>query len=115
MLGLDSFGDEKPGYLELSRAIIEAAESGRLPPNSPLPPSRILAQSLGVSRDTVLRCYRHLKSLGWTESHGTKGTFIAAVAKAATLAPSANPLEDGRLSQYGDNNSIEKGEHLFSL
>src|SRR5471032_1541700 len=82
LFSIDSPG-QKFGYSELSRAIIEAAECGRLPANSPLPPSRVLAESLGVSRDTVLRCYRHLRSLGWTESRGTKGTFITASAKPA--------------------------------
>jgi GntR family transcriptional regulator/MocR family aminotransferase len=115
VFGLINFKGQKPGYLELSRAIIEAAESGRLPPNSPLPPSRILAQSLGVSRDTVLRCYRHLSSLGWTESHGTKGTFVGNVIQASPLTPDSSPLALDRLSRYGNHMLSIPGEHFFSL
>jgi GntR family transcriptional regulator/MocR family aminotransferase len=106
---------EKPGYLELTRAIVEAAESGRLPANSPLPPSRVLAESLGVSRDTVLRCYRHLKSLGWTESHGTKGTYVANVARANAAPPNVMAVEKERLSLYGANILADTEEHFFSL
>jgi GntR family transcriptional regulator/MocR family aminotransferase len=89
----------KRGYLELSTAIIEAAQSGRLPANSLLPPSRILAESLGISRDTVLRCYRHLRSLGWIESRGTSGTFIATAPRTPANA-SKPPVDTRRLSTY---------------
>jgi GntR family transcriptional regulator / MocR family aminotransferase len=89
---------QKVGYLELAQAIIEAAESGRLTDHYPLPPSRVLAESLGVSRDTVLRCYKHLKSLGWTESHSTRGTFVTRTQRPP--APSSRTLDQSRLSSY---------------
>jgi GntR family transcriptional regulator/MocR family aminotransferase len=94
---------QKPGYLAISQAIMEAVDTGRLPANSLLPPSRELADSLGVSRDTVLRCYKHLQSIGLIESHGTRGTFVSANAKAAKPLASSNPepIETGRLSSYG--------------
>ena len=90
---------KKLGYSELSRVIIDAAQSGRLPANSPLPPSRLLAESLGISRDTVLRCYRHLRSLGWTESRGTRGTFITGSAK-QFAAVTKRDVDAARLSSY---------------
>jgi GntR family transcriptional regulator/MocR family aminotransferase len=91
--------DRNLGYKELSQIIIDAIESGQLVANSPLPPSRILATSLGVSRDTVLKCYKHLKSLGWITSFGTRGTFISKSETRERLP--ANLLKTERLSAYG--------------
>jgi GntR family transcriptional regulator/MocR family aminotransferase len=87
------------GYLDISEAIIDAIACGRLPPNSALPPSRVLAEALGVSRDTALNCYRHLKALGWTESHGTAGTFVAHGRCDASIAAETQ-IDTSRLSKY---------------
>jgi len=64
-----------------------------------LPPSRVLADDLGVSRDMVQRCYRHLKSLGWIESHGTRGTFVAEITD-PPAATSMRAVDKNRLSSY---------------
>ena len=93
----------RPGYLELSQAVIEAIESGRLAAYSPLPPSRVLADALGISRDTVLNCYRHLKTLGWTESHGTGGTFVGVAIPTPPATAEPKPLDAARLSNYAVN------------
>jgi GntR family transcriptional regulator/MocR family aminotransferase len=94
------FGDDKPGYIELSQAIIDAVASGRLTVGTQLPPSRSLADELNISRDTALRCYKHLKSLGWIKSDGNKGTFIAHGTEVATRDPSKSELDFERLSSY---------------
>jgi GntR family transcriptional regulator/MocR family aminotransferase len=88
------------GYKELSAAIIERIESGQLTDNTPLPPTRVLADSLGVSRDTVLKCYRHLKSLGWIKSHGTRGTFVSKGRTVSRPSPVLEPFDGKRLSLY---------------
>ncbi|MFJ4243318.1 GntR family transcriptional regulator [Streptomyces iakyrus] len=46
----------------------ERMASGRYPLNSFLPPQRELADEFGVSRDTVQRVLKELKSEGWIES-----------------------------------------------
>jgi GntR family transcriptional regulator/MocR family aminotransferase len=114
VLNFTALAGEKPGYLQLSVAIIEAVKSGRLPANSPLPPSRVLAQSVGVSRDTVLSAYRHLKNLGWVASHGTRGTFVAAVADVPTLVPHSNPIDANRLSNYSIKLMAESASQTFA-
>lgn len=102
------------GYMDISESIIEAITSGRLPVNSTLPTSRSLAETLGVSRDTIVRCYEHLKSLGWIESHGKIGMFVSSTAKVPINQPQINTLERGRLSDYamrlltGTGNDVEK-------
>ncbi len=71
--------EKKPGYLEIAKELALAIESGRLKQGSVLQPSRVLADSLGVSRDTVLHAYAHLKALGYAKTHGTKGTFVSQI------------------------------------
>ncbi len=98
---LQNFKGKRLGYLEISESIIQAVTSGRLPVNSTLPASRTLAETLGVSRDTVVRCYEHLKSLGWIESHGKLGMFVSGTAKVPTPSQKSHPLDGNRLSKYG--------------
>ena len=95
----------KPGYMELSSLFSAAILDGRVPPNSPLPPTRVMAEILGVSRDTVVRCYRHLAHLAFVETDGTRGTFVRAVAFGKGDEPeSANEhLDEKRLSAYAQN------------
>jgi DNA-binding transcriptional regulator YhcF (GntR family) len=49
---------------------------GRYPLNSFLPPQRELAEEFGVSRDTVQRVLRELKSEGWIESRQGSGSRV---------------------------------------
>jgi GntR family transcriptional regulator/MocR family aminotransferase len=61
-LELDGHG---PHYAQLTRAIKAAVLSGRLPSGSQLPPTRTLAQELGISRITVLAAYEQLRADGF--------------------------------------------------
>jgi DNA-binding transcriptional regulator YhcF (GntR family) len=100
LIDLQKFEGKRLGYLEISESIIEAIKSGRLPVNSTLPTSRALAESLGVSRDTAVRSYEHLKSLGWIESHGRIGMFVSSTAKVPSKQRQEKLLDCSRLSDY---------------
>jgi GntR family transcriptional regulator/MocR family aminotransferase len=50
---------------------------GRLRPGAPLPPSRALAQQLGVSRNTVMLAYQRLTAEGYLQSREALGTFVS--------------------------------------
>jgi len=97
---LQNFDGKRPGYLDISDSIIQAISSGRLPANSTLPTSRSFAETLGVSRDTIVRSYEHLKSLGWIESHGKLGMFVSSTAKVPILGHASGTLDRNRLSTY---------------
>lgn len=100
ILDLQKFQGKRIGYLEISDGVIEAITSGRLPANSTLPTSRSFAETLGVSRDTVVRSYEHLKSLGWIESHGKIGMFVSSSAKVPSTQPQLKTLDLSLLSDY---------------
>ena len=61
-------------YRQLRGAILD----GRLRPRDPLPPTRELAERLGVARNTVTVAYDRLASEGFVTSRVGSGTFVSA-------------------------------------
>lgn len=109
--------DERPGYREISEMLIQAIEGGRLPAGSLLQPSRVMAESLGVSRDTVLHAYKHLRALGFVEAGSTRGTFVAQVATKKLkpgIESSALDKVLGRISAYGISMTEQAKFHPIS-
>jgi GntR family transcriptional regulator / MocR family aminotransferase len=66
---------------QLSQAIREAIRAGSLKPGELLPSTRLLAQSLGVSRGTVVEVFEQLIAEGFLESKGRSGTRVARALK----------------------------------
>lgn len=67
-----------PLYQQLAEELRAAVLQKRLQPNQRLPPSRLLAQSLDVSRVTVTQSYDQLVSEGYLETRPGAGTFVCA-------------------------------------
>ena len=65
----------------LYRALLEAVRGGRLRPGERLPPTRVLAADLGVSRTTVATAYDRLVAEGYLEARVGAGTYVAALAE----------------------------------
>lgn len=66
-----------PVFLRIAQAVAEEVRRGRLRAGEPLPGTRALATSLGVSRNTVVAAYRELVSEGWVATRVGGGTFVA--------------------------------------
>ncbi|MDP9588745.1 UNVERIFIED_ORG: GntR family transcriptional regulator/MocR family aminotransferase [Shinella zoogloeoides] len=66
-----------PLHARIQRAIRQLIVDGALGPGKPLPASRTLAKSLGVSRDTVEAAYAQLHAEGFIDRRVGSGTFIA--------------------------------------
>ncbi|MET7943285.1 PLP-dependent aminotransferase family protein [Streptomyces sp. NPDC005302] len=62
----------------LTRALREAVRSGRLAPDTRLPPYRSLAADLGIARNTVADAYAELVAEGWLTARQGSGTRVAA-------------------------------------
>jgi GntR family transcriptional regulator/MocR family aminotransferase len=80
---------------QLEDALRVAIRSGRLVPGSALPPSRDLAEQLGVSRGVVVDSYAQLATEGYLAARRGSGTRVAALA-AEGIAPTprqVNPPE----------------------
>ncbi|WP_036961090.1 GntR family transcriptional regulator, partial [Promicromonospora kroppenstedtii] len=79
-----------PGPLRqrLEQAIVGDIASGRLAPGTALPPSRTLADTLGISRWVVTEAYGHLVGKGVLEARTGSATRVAAAPPgASSVAP----------------------------
>jgi GntR family transcriptional regulator/MocR family aminotransferase len=74
-----------PLFRQLYARLKEAILHGRLAPGTRLPPTRDLAQQLGVSRQTVLAAYDQLTAEGYLRGGVGQGTFVDAGLPAAGL------------------------------
>jgi GntR family transcriptional regulator/MocR family aminotransferase len=72
-----------PVYRQLADHLAELIGAGRLAHGERLPPTRELAQALGLSRNTVTRAYDWLVEAGWLGAHVGRGTFVQGAARAA--------------------------------
>ncbi|WP_406732304.1 PLP-dependent aminotransferase family protein [Streptomyces sp. NBC_01794] len=64
----------------LMRALREGVRSGRLAPDTKLPPYRSLAADLGIARNTVADAYAELVAEGWLTARQGSGTRVAHLA-----------------------------------
>lgn len=65
-----------PLYRQVYRGLQETILSGRLLPGTRLPPTRTLADALGVSRNTVVSAFEQLGAEGYLEARVGAGTFV---------------------------------------
>ena len=75
-LGVWTTGDG-PLYRQLATALARAIDRGELDPGTVLPPERILAKSLAVSRTTLVAALDELKQGGRLESRQGSGTWVS--------------------------------------
>ncbi len=68
---------EEPLYLQLYQALREAILSGQLSVGTQLPPTRVLATELAVSRTTIITAFEQLFAEGYLEARVGSGTFVA--------------------------------------
>ncbi|GAA0657008.1 GntR family transcriptional regulator [Kitasatospora atroaurantiaca] len=82
-----------PPYEQVRAQIAEQARSGVLPTGLKLPTVRALAEDLGLAPNTVARAYRELEADGVVETHGRRGTLIAAAGDTAHRLAAAAAAE----------------------
>jgi len=73
---------------QLSRQLTDAIRSGRLAAGEKLPPTRLLAEQLGVSRKTVAEAYARLTFDRLLVGRVGSGTFVADDVRPKALPPS---------------------------
>lgn len=83
-------------HKRLYNAMRSAILDGSLSPGGRLPPSRDLAQQLGMSRNTVLTVYEQLLAEGYVISRQGSGTFVAGTLPDNFESHPTGLLEDGR-------------------
>jgi DNA-binding transcriptional MocR family regulator len=78
-----------PLYRRLAERVRLCIEHGELPPGTRLPPERLLARALAVSRTTVVGAYDLLRDQALLESRQGSGTWVADLAETHGHRPSA--------------------------
>jgi len=70
---------ERPGprYQRLAATLVDSVEARVVAPGARLPPERLLAAGLGVSRGTMVACFEHLVGAGVLHRRQGAGTFVA--------------------------------------
>lgn len=93
--------NEAPLRLQLYRRLRAAIEQGSLAPGARLPPSRLHAQTLGVSRNTVLWALQRLQAEGYVVARVGDGTRVAPDLPLRGLhgKPAARPARSTRRAQ----------------
>jgi GntR family transcriptional regulator / MocR family aminotransferase len=78
----------------LAERVRLAIVDGRMPVGGKLPPTRVLANELGVSRGVVIEAYRRLGETGHISGRGRRGTVVTGAPEVAgpTGAPVAAPF-----------------------
>ncbi len=61
---------------QIREMLVGAILDGHLPPGSPLPSGRRLAQPLQVARNTVVMAYQQLVDEGYLVSHERSGYYV---------------------------------------
>jgi DNA-binding transcriptional MocR family regulator len=63
-------------HIQVCNSFIALITNGTLQPADILPSSRVLAELIGINRNTVKLAYEELISQGWAESAERKGVFV---------------------------------------
>jgi GntR family transcriptional regulator/MocR family aminotransferase len=91
-----------PLHRQIERSIRSAVREGRLPAGSSLPPSRVLASSLGVSRGVVVAAYEQLVAEGYLTSQAGGYTRVnAGPEPAGPAAPAPPPRRPAPVVDFG--------------
>jgi len=85
-------------YIQVCNIFISLITKGTLRPSDILPSSRVLAELIGINRNTVKLAYEELISQGWAESRGRKGLFV--IARLPMVSKKALP-ETGKNKDQG--------------
>ncbi len=90
---------EEPIYQQLKAQLVRQIESGLLAPGDRLPPTRELAEDLGVARISVVTAYEELKAEGYLSARVGRGTFVAE--RTGELAEIGSPVLAGTPRRQG--------------
>ena len=69
----------EPNHRQLYRILQAGIRESALAAGLKLPPSRVMAQALGIARNTVVHVYEQLALEGYVRAGVGRGTFVAAV------------------------------------
>jgi len=104
MLSLDlELEADAPRHRQVYWALRRAIETGTLEPGAKIPPSRVLAQYLGLSRTTVTTALAQLAAEGYITARVGSGTFVQSL---ESPSPPGEPLPPRKPPVLGHRTSL---------
>ena len=100
-----------PLHARIQRAIRHLIVDGAIGPGRPLPASRALALSLGVSRDTIEAAYAQLHAEGFIDRRVGSGSFVAQITE---FTPGHRLSQRSALARQQAPNLSRRGAAMFS-
>ena len=101
---------EVPVYLQVANTLICEIKKGIIRPGTKMPGTRLMAESLEINRQTVVKAYDELDSQGWIVTHKSKGTFVS------DALPEVKPKQlDLRQKQYTHSNKTGYGFKINTI
>ncbi|ATN37589.1 aspartate aminotransferase (plasmid) [Rhizobium sp. ACO-34A] len=102
-----------PIYRQITEWMKTAILSGRLAAGTKLPSTRILADELGVSRNTVVQVFEMLTEEGLLSSRVGAGTFVSDIIQDQTIIEPDTPIEPAsRAGGYPFRSLSRRGKSL---
>lgn len=102
-----------PLWRSVGQQLVKEIDQGGLKPGKRLPPSRELAEQLGVNRNTLLKAIAHLQEKGLLRTEqGRRGTFVSENAISYRLGARTQFEENILRLNYTPIRQILKIEHL---
>lgn len=105
---------QTPLYLQIKKQIESLIDSGKLPPNSILPPERVLSDSLKVNRSTIIKAYMELKAEGLVDSKVGSGTVVLSPLTKDGTAETKMYIPPLRWNQLESKRVTKAGEQTIS-
>jgi len=108
-------GSDQPDHRQLYSILQRGIRESVLTAGTQLPPTRALAESLGIARNTVVHVYEQLTLEGYVQTGIGRGTYVASVApRLIDRSPRMVPVESRRakFSRRGERTVAEAGMGL---
>ena len=83
----------QPSHQQLYGILQAGIRDGSLAAGLRLPPTRVLARTLGIARNTVVHVYEQLTFEGYVQARVGRGTFVADVFPRPVVAAGKFPLD----------------------
>jgi GntR family transcriptional regulator/MocR family aminotransferase len=90
-----------PDHRQLYSILQRGIRASVLPAGLKLPPTRALAEALGIARNTVVHVYEQLALEGYVQAGVGRGTYVAAVGPRLVDRAAATPARSALLSRRG--------------
>jgi DNA-binding transcriptional MocR family regulator len=108
-------GGDGPLYQQLAQAITLAVERSDLLPGTRLPPERTLAETLKLSRTTVVQAYARLREAGTIESRHGSGTWVRRAGKTGWPSPQEHEVSSAFRRNVVFRSLIERSGDAISF